>query len=229
MLTSDGQSGWTDNEIRQSKIQGENYCLFCLAWKGDARAMTTKQQQWCQVIHFNTKKSTNNPNYPDRLYCACFHGNSVSGSPWIWTFPHSSINCAYTLFHFLTPAFFLTHRDTFNSPVLSACLSLHLTQCKRLVSRQVLRPIKLSTSLVDLKDTNTKICTLDSHTEAHRHTLLHNERHWQQQQRALRLRHPHTQAERPAVLHSLKLHFWKAASQADSFTQGLQTLMAMVS
>lgn len=96
--------------------------------------------------------------------------------PWIWTFPHKSIYCAYTLFHFLTSTFFPSHRNTFHSPTyltflslslclshtptlslsLSARLSVCLSQCKRLVSRQVLRPIKLSTSLVDLKDTNTQ-------------------------------------------------------------------------
>lgn len=174
----------------------------------------------------------------------CFHGNSVSGSlmetsPWIWTFPHTSIYCAYTLFHFLTSAFFLTHGSTFYCPVylaflsllcllLSACLSLHLAQCKRLVSRQVLRPIKLSTSLVDLKDTNTK----KTFGQLHRGSHTHIHAQWKTLTTTVactQTSHPHMQAERPAVVHSLKLHFWKAASQADSFTQGLQTLLAMVS
>lgn len=110
----------------------------------------------------------------------CFHGNKVSGngnrSPYVDIF-HTHY-CAYTLFHFLTFTFFLSlsqkhlslsHISLFPLPfspclshtqtlILSLCahLSVCPPQCKRLVSRQVLRPIKLSTSLVNSKDTNTQ-------------------------------------------------------------------------
>ena len=106
----------------------------------------------------------------------------------IWTFPVTSIYCAYTLFHFLTSTFFLSHRNTFHSPTylivpslslslsLSIFLSDRISQCKRLVSRQVLRPIKLSTSLVDIKDANTQ----SAHgRQAHTDTNAHCKR-WQQ-------------------------------------------------
>lgn len=104
--------------------------------------------------------------------------------PRIWIFPHThtSIYCAYTLFHFLTSTFFFSHTETHFSLLrislspflslsaspthnflslsrfLSAChpLSVSYLRTKRLVSRQVLRPIKLSTPVVDLKDADTQ-------------------------------------------------------------------------
>lgn len=119
---------------------------------------------------------------------ASYYGNCVScnGNRCIWTMPRTLSLCLYIISccHFHSP---FSHRNTFRSPTYltsipfsfclshtnilylsSAHVSLHLPQCKRLVSWQVLRPIKLSTSLADLKDTNTQSalrqCTqTDSH------------------------------------------------------------------
>lgn len=143
--------------------------------------------------------------------------------PWIWTFPHKSIYCAYTLLHFLTSTFFLSHRNTFHSPMyltflsLSLCLShtpslslslcvrlsVCLPQCERLVSRQVLRPIKLSTSLVDLKDTNTQSAhrqRTQRLTPAHSCALKDTDDNSKTRPQTS---HPHMRAERPAVVHTL--------------------------
>ena len=158
----------------------------------------------------------------------------------IWTFPLTSIYCAYTLFHFLTSTFFLSRRNTFHSPTyltllslslslslsispthklsLSLSLSLYLSlslslynpisQCKRLVSRQVLRPIKLSTSLVDIKDANTQ----SAHGRQARSptlTQMHTAKDDNSNTRA-QTSHPH---EKPTVVHTHT--FWGAASQPD--------------
>lgn len=143
----------------------------------------------------------------------------------IWTFPLTSIYCTYTLFHFLTSTFFLSCRNTFHSPtyltLLSLSLSLSLSispthklslslllydrisHCKRLVSRQVLRPIKLSTSLVDIKDANTQ----SAHgRQACRPTptQMHNAKDDNSNTRA-QTSHPH---EKPAEVHT---HFLRGS------------------
>lgn len=142
---------------------------------------------------------------------ACFHGNYVPGNANmsqnldISTYTHTSIYCAYTLFHFLTSTFFFSHTETHFSLLrislspflslsaspthnflslsrfLSAChpLSVSYLRTKRLVSRQVLRPIKLSTPVVDLKDADTQSALGQ---RAQRYVVT--ERDWRHQQHA---------------------------------------------
>lgn len=113
---------------------------------------------------------------------ACFHGNTVSGnrnrslnldiSTHIYLLSLHIISLSHLHFLSLSQKHLSLSYVSFFSPFLSLCLShtnslsfspctslslsLRLPRCERLVSRQVLRPIKLSTSLVDLKDTNTE-------------------------------------------------------------------------
>lgn len=60
---------------------------------------------------------------------ACFHGNYVPGNANMFqnldisTYTHTSISCAYTLFHFLTSTFFFSHTETHFS-LLRISLSL---------------------------------------------------------------------------------------------------------
>lgn len=106
--------------------------------------------------------------------------------PRIWIFPHIHTHIYLLCLHIISLShlhfLFLSHRNTFLSPTyltlslslsfclshtqlslslsrfLSAChpLSVSYLRTKRLVSRQVLRPIKLSTPVVDLKDADTQ-------------------------------------------------------------------------
>lgn len=106
--------------------------------------------------------------------------------PRIWIFPHTHTHLFIVLTHYFTfsppLSFSLTQKHislsyvshslpfslflplphtTFSlslSRFLSAChpLSVSYLRTKRLVSRQVLRPIKLSTPVVDLKDADTQ-------------------------------------------------------------------------
>lgn len=98
----------------------------------------------------------------------------------IWIFPHTHTHLFLVLTHYFTfspplsfsltqkhislsyvshsLSFRLSHTQLSLSRFLSAChpLSVSYLRTKRLVSRQVLRLIKLSTPVVDLKDADTQ-------------------------------------------------------------------------
>lgn len=118
-----------------------------------------KATKWCQK--YNTGQTYENCSAKTCVLLHCRHVSmatqclAMGARSQIWTFALTCIYWAYTLFHFLASL-----RNTLHS----ACLSLRLPRCRGLVSWQVLRPIKLSASLVDLKDTNTQSALTQTHS-----------------------------------------------------------------
>lgn len=121
-----------------------------------------------QNIYFRATKNKN-PRYTvcSATSSACFHGDKVSRSLNLDNSTYIYLLCLHIIFHFLTFTFFLSRRNTFHSPtylhtyIHTNSLSVFLLYVSLIVpSMQKVSEsagFKLSTSLVDLKDTNTQI------------------------------------------------------------------------
>lgn len=116
------------------------------------------------------------------IYLLCLHIISLSHLHFLFlSHRNTFLSPTYLTSLSLSLSFCLSHTQLSLSRFLSAChpLSVSYLRTKRLVSRQVLRPIKLSTPVVDLKDADTQSALGQ---RAQRYVVT--ERDWRHQQHA---------------------------------------------